>query len=226
MIVIGSHPCTAFSQLQNSSWGQQHTEWEEQHATKSLHVVTDAYHEQIRAGRYFLHEHPVGDVTWTCLRVAALQKTKGVFTVTSPVCCFETKVKTKDGSGMRNKYVYKPTKWMTNSSVLAQALDRRCSNSSGPPYHRHILMKGGMAEMTSAYAPELVNTVLRALRQQMLEDGCISELELKFSGPSRSEPVFNVNEDTAQQWADEFDNLTGARLPGELVHKGKMEEID
>ena len=114
---------------------------------------------------------------------------------------------------------------MTNSRVLAQALDRRCSNSSGPPYHRHILIYGGIATMTSAFAPELVNTVLRALRQQMLEDGCISELELKFSGPSLSEPVFNVKEDTAQQWADEFDNLTGAQLPAELEHKGKMEEV-
>ena len=41
VIVIGSPPCTAFSQLQSSSWGEQHTEWEKQHATKSLHVAID-----------------------------------------------------------------------------------------------------------------------------------------------------------------------------------------
>ena len=48
--------------------------------------------------------------------------------------------------------------------------------------------------MASAYAPELVTTVLRALRQQMLDDGWISELELQFAGPSPSEPVFDLKE--------------------------------
>ena len=43
--------------------------------------------------------------------------------------------------------------------------------------------------MATTYAPELVNTVLRGLRQQMLDDGWISELELQFAGPSPREPV-------------------------------------
>ena len=60
-----------------------------------------------------------------------------------------------------NKFVYKPTKWVTNSNVLKEALDRRCSNISGPPFHRHIVLNGGIAKMASAYAPERVNTVLR-----------------------------------------------------------------
>ena len=55
--------------------------------------------------------------------------------------------------------------------LAAEALYRRCSNISGPPFHRHIVMNGGIVKMASAYAPELVNTVLRALRQQMLDDG-------------------------------------------------------
>ena len=59
----------------------------------------------------------------------------------------------------------------------------------------------------------------------MLNDGWISELELQFSGPTPSESVFDVKESVASQWADEFDDLTGARLPGELVRAGKMEKI-
>ena len=31
---------------------------------------------------------------------------------------------------------------------------------SGPPSHRHTVMNAGTAKMASAYAPELVNTVL------------------------------------------------------------------
>ena len=77
--------------------------------------------------------------------------------------------------------------------------------------------------MASAYAPELVKTVLRALRQQILDDGWISELELQFAGLSPSEPVFDQS--AAHQWADEFNDHTGAQLPGKLVHARKMEEI-
>ena len=79
--------------------------------------------------------------------------------------------------------------------------------------------------MATTYAPELLNTVLRGLRQQMLDDGWICELELQFAGPSPSEPVFDLKDESATQWADEFDDLTGAQLPGNLVHAGKMEEI-
>ena len=64
--------------------------------------------------------------------------------------------------------------------------------------------------MATTYAPELVNTVLRGLRQQMLDDGWISELELQFAGPSPSEPVFDLKDESATQWADEFDDHTGA----------------
>ena len=51
-----------------------------------------------------------------------------------------------------NKFVYKPTKWVTNSKVLAESLDRRCSNISGPSFHRHIVMDGGIAKTASACA--------------------------------------------------------------------------
>ena len=70
-----------------------------------------------------------------------------------------------------------------------------------------------------------MNSVLRALRQQLLDDGWISEFELQFAGPSPSEPVFDLKDESATQWADDFDDHTGAQLPGELVRKGKMGEI-
>ena len=110
----------------------------------------------------------------------SLQKRNGVFTVSSPVCCFQAKVETKDGSRDVNKFVYKPTKWMTNSKALAQALDKRYSNSNELSFDRHIVLNGGLAKMATTYG-------LRGLRQQMLDDGWISELELQFAGPSPSE---------------------------------------
>ena len=153
VIVTGSPLCTAFSQLPNLSWCKTYPEWE------LLHVAVDVYEEQLRAGRYFLHEHPLGASSWLDPRMTALnKKTKGVFTVFSPMCCFQAMIETRSGSRDVNKFVYKPTKWVTNSKVLAEALVRRCSNISGPPFHRHNVMDGGIAKMASAYAPELVNT--------------------------------------------------------------------
>ena len=62
------------------------------------------------------------------------------------------------------------------------------------------------------------------LRQQMLDDGWISELELQFAEPPPSEQVFDLKGESAAQWADEIDDHTGAQLPGDLVHAGKLEE--
>ena len=57
-----------------------------------------------------------------------------VFTVFSPMCCFHAKIETKNGSNDGNKFVYKPTKWVTDLKVLAEPSDRRYSNSSGLPW--------------------------------------------------------------------------------------------
>ena len=126
MIVTGSPPCTAFAQFQNASW---YPEWEKWRATKLLHVAMDVDEEQIRGGRYFLHEHPKEASSWSDPRVISLQKRKGVFTASSPVCCVQAKIKTKNGSRNVNRFVYKPTKWITNLKALAQALEKRHSTS-------------------------------------------------------------------------------------------------
>ena len=76
MIVTGSPFCTAFSQFQNAS---RYPEWEKWQATKLLHVAIDVHEEQIRGGRYFLHEHPLEASSWSDPRVISLQKRKGVF---------------------------------------------------------------------------------------------------------------------------------------------------
>ena len=46
---------------------------------------------------------------------------------------------------MSTNFVYKPTKCVTNSKVLAEALDRRCSNSShtGAQLPGELVHKGG-----------------------------------------------------------------------------------
>ena len=130
-----------------------------------------------------------------------------------------------EGSRNVNRFVYKPYKWMTNSKALAEALEKRCSNSNEPPFYRHIVLHGGLAQMATTYAPELVNTVLRGLRQQMLDDGWISELELQFAVPSPIEPVFDLKDESATQWSDEFDDLTGHSFHGILYTQERWKKF-
>ena len=52
---------------------------------KLLHVAVDVYEEQIRAGRDFLHEHPLGASSWWDPRMTALQKTTGVHCIFADV---------------------------------------------------------------------------------------------------------------------------------------------
>jgi len=152
VLVTGSPPCTAFCLLQNlrpKEPNKRKTELEE--ATRLLHVAVDVYRGQLRAGRYFLHEHPCGCSSWDDGRVQALQREPGVFTVTSPMCCFNAKLPKATGADQEAR-IYKRTKWVTNSRVLAEALDRRCTNEvGGHKWHRHVSLLNGMAKFAGAY---------------------------------------------------------------------------
>ena len=47
-------------------------------------------------------------------------------------------MKSKDASGVG--YVRKPTRWMTNSKVLAEILQKECPNKEGRTWHRHVML--------------------------------------------------------------------------------------
>ena len=152
--------------------------------------------------------------SWLDPRVISLQKRKGVFTASSPVCCFPAKIGRFEKCGQVCVQINQVDE---QGTALAEVLEKRCSNSNETPFHRHIVLNEGFPKMATTYAQELVNKVFRGLRQQMLE--------LQFAGPSPSEPVFDLKDESATWWVDEFDDFKGAQLPGNLVHAGKIEEI-
>ena len=113
--------------------------------------------------------------------MAKLQREEGVFTVEGPMCRWGMELETRDG---RRGYVFKRTRWVTNSRVLASILDGRCSNQTGvEPEHRHLTLIGGCAAMAAVYPPKLVAAVLKGLREQMKQDNAIDAVDLKFGGP-------------------------------------------
>ena len=65
--IIGSPPCTAFSQLQGLNFCKMDPSKVAQiikEAKKHLHFVISLYHLQLSANRHFIHEHPVGATSW------------------------------------------------------------------------------------------------------------------------------------------------------------------
>ena len=65
------------------------------------------------------------------------------------------------------------------------------------------------------------------MRKQMLEDGDLSELDLKFGGPVPSQPVFDVDDKAVVETAQQFwDDISGEELPVPLVTAARKEEID
>ena len=79
----------------------------------------------------------------------------GVLTVVMDQCMFGLETKSSDGSRLPAK---KPTKWMTNSPFMIDALDARCDKS-----HKHQHLVGGRAADAAFYPPKLLRAILRGM---------------------------------------------------------------
>ena len=225
--VTGSPPCTAFSALQNINVHKRNSqvvEKEKSDATKLLEVAIKFYNKQVDENRYFLHEHPLGCDSWDHPSMIELQRRPGIFTVTSPMCCWQAQLPGRGGEG----FIYKPTKWVTNSVKLAQALDQVCANKrAGKMIHRHTTLIGGIAYQAASYSPKLVKVVLRAMRDEALQQGWLSSVDARYGGPDPTQTQFDTeNLDDAVEKMEHYDSITGEQLPHHLIAQGKKEEIE
>ena len=74
LVIIGSPPCTPFSQLQtlNPATDKSREKWAE--GVDHMRFVVSLYRTQIRNGRVFLHEHPKNAKSWMLEEIRRLQK--------------------------------------------------------------------------------------------------------------------------------------------------------
>ena len=153
-----------------------------------------------------------------------LQQLPGVYTVTSPMCHWGMRIGSRRGK--EELLAKKPTKWVTNSRFLAKALDQWCANQLGHGLvHKHVELVGGIAHFASEYPLGLIQAIVHSLRQQLLEDGSLSELDLKVGGPVPSESIYSqFGEEQLQEAIEYYDDVTGKQLPQVLVDAGKQEE--
>ena len=221
-MLTGSPPCDQFSALLAISKSKRDPKVVEANLAKGRHHLETAvrfYRNQMRRGRYFLHEHPKSAKSWQEPCMVDLVATEGVYKVTGPMCRWQ--MMATDPRDGQTGHVLKETSWVTNSPVLAAILQGICSNKTGSaPWHRHVHLIGGIAAAAAVYPPALVEGVLKGIRQQMLDDGHISELELHSAGPVCEEPVLDERD------YDEFwDSVKGGYLDTSRVHKARDDEL-
>ena len=112
----------------------------------------------IDSWRFFLHEHPAQGSSWCLWMIREILERPGVVRTVGDHCPFRVWCTDAEGPAL----VRKPTGWMTNSTKVANALDRRYSGG-----HRHCNLFSANAHkmrVIECYPVRLVNRVLRASR--------------------------------------------------------------
>ena len=170
-LLVGSPMCTAFctwQRINDKIRCPVTVAAEKRRAVEHLEFCCQLYREQLRNGRYFLHEHPAYATSW---QEAVIQKTMnetGVVTATCDQCQYGC----EDAQGQPVK---KPTTLMTNAPELAKSLRTRCTGKgktcSRPQRGQHAQCRGKTARMAAMYHFNLRKAILISFRDQLRADG-------------------------------------------------------
>ena len=125
-----------------------------------------------QAGRYFLHEHPIGAKSWRLRSIKRLLSLPVVRRFSGDQCQFGAKVRkgTLKGSPIR-----KPSGFMTNAPWLGAELSRRCA---GPDPRRctkngkawHAPCNGRVAKQAAIFVKGLYGPIIPGAEKQLKVD--------------------------------------------------------
>ena len=161
-LVIGSPECRMSSTLQNLRvWGRR-AEQELEEAKEHVRFVIKLYKMQIAAGRWFLHEHPVGATSWQMAEMVKLEKETGVTINVADQCMYGLKIRGEDGEG--ELPARKRTKFMTNSYWIAMELRDKCDGR-----HRQQHLINRRAKLAAKYPKRVCQAICAGLRNQIRE---------------------------------------------------------
>ena len=197
-----------------------------------MECITSLFKQQVLAGRYFLHEHPLCATSWKLECILEVMDMNGV----GSEWCDQCQYGQDGGTG---EPVKKPTRWMSNSPEILKMLEMKCGNKEGrcsrPGGAKHRLCTGDVARTAALYPVNLCKAITQGCRAQLREDGRIrfghvgilpresdegSDGKLK----SKTEKLVNVQIEKGDQ--QEFkDSVTGQVLVADLVREARREEM-
>ena len=221
--VIGSPPCTAWSNLQNLNkcrpGGEAKVAEAQERAKVHLEFSVKVYRAQMRAGRYFVHEHPQTATSWKVPEIDALANSPMVMKAYANMCAFGMTSKDKEGEGP----VLKPTVFMTNSSEVKKELSQKCR---GCPRHVHLVE--GRASAAQVYPPALCRAVCRGIINQAKLDAQDMMSVQCHAGKDEIHALDEICavEHEANDWRKYWDDLSGKELNWELTEAARKEEIE
>ena len=226
-LLIGSPPCTAWSNLQNLNrcrpGGSEKVDEQQRRAKVHLLFCTSLYLEQMAAGRYFLHEHPQSATSWKENCMVDLASNPMVMETVIDQCAYGLKSKDKEGEAPAKK----PTKFYTNSVAIGQELRQRC-----PGCERHVQLVEGRAAAAQQYPRELCRAVTRGIIQQARMD---SADMYSIVCDDLADGLYDVNhintsevshiEHEPEDWKSYWDDASGDVLDTQLTKAARREEI-
>ncbi len=232
-LLIGSPECRMFSTLQrltNKSWSEGR-EQELMEATQHVDFVIQLYREQVREGRWFLHEHPASASSWDLTAMRKLAEEEGVTVNVADQCMYGLRTQGKPGEG--KVPARKRTKFMTNSYEIAKQLQKRCDGR-----HEHQALVSGRAREAAKYPEPLCRAICHGLISEMkmqvqslrhlvtirCEDK-IGAIEGMGENPSRERGVEHEEDGTHAEWIEAYDDVSGAELDPKEVRKARMKEL-
>ena len=116
LVIIGSPPCTPFSQLQAFSPASENKERKWREGVRHMEFVVKLYRKQLEAGRIFIHENPAHATSWALPAIRKMMKEHEVDVIETDQCMFG--LKTWGSSRHQLVPARKPTKFMTNSRAV------------------------------------------------------------------------------------------------------------
>ena len=131
-MIIGSPECKAFSTwmaLNEAKSADPHRiRLAKTQALTHLHFVASLYHDQIEAGRYFIHEHPKWATSWQEGVMKGIAGMPEVGIAHCDQCQLGAEVRRGRYAG---RPILKPTGFMTNAAEVYKVLSVRCSGQNG-----------------------------------------------------------------------------------------------
>ena len=236
LLLVGSPMCTAFStwqRINNKIRDGATVEIEKKRAVMHLEFCIELYREQLRHGRYFLHEHPAYASSWQEDAMKELVAEPGVLTSTIDQCLYGSE--TDIGEPIK-----KPTKFVTNSAEMAKQLCERCLGRHGscsrPGGGTHQQCRGRIARAAAVYSFKLCRAILVGFKNQLRQDGRYQDgfvgLMESFDREQEDFEAYRIADTSGAIFhvhvANEpvfRDDLTGQLLPPELVHAARKKEL-
>ena len=127
LVLIGSPPCVASSQLQTLIPDSERKKRQLAEGIRHMEFMAKLYKKQVDGGRVFLHENPAHAKSWALPCIRRLMRELGVHVVEADQCMFG--LKTWGDRKSQLMLAKKPTRFMTNSQVLGRELSRKCDKS-------------------------------------------------------------------------------------------------